>query len=93
MAESQNPTDPQEDRERESQESGGESRRQFVKKLPYIVPVMETFLLSTNTEVFGGDDDDDDDKKKRKKRKKKTSPTSSVLPPPLPPGDDDDDDD
>ena len=95
MAEAQSSTDPHaEDLERGNSLSEGESRRQFIKKLPYIAPAMETFLLSTGTDVHGDDDDDDDDdkKKKKKKKKKKTSP-SGPGPPPPPPDDDDDDDD
>lgn len=45
----------------------GESRREFIKKLPYLAPVVQTFLLSET--AFGSDrrgseggDDDDDDK-------------------------------
>lgn len=34
----------------------GESRREFIKKLPYIAPVVQTFLLSET--AFGGNDDD-----------------------------------
>ena len=34
----------------------GESRRSFIKKLPYIAPVIETFLLS---ETAYGDSSDD----------------------------------
>ena len=91
MAEPQSSTDPHaEDLERENPQSEGESRRQFIKKLPYIVPAMETFLLSTSTGVYG---DDDDDKKKKKKKKKKTSPGGPGPPPPPPDDDDDDDDD
>ena len=90
MAEPQSSTDPHaEDLERENPQSEGESRRQFIKKLPYIAPAMETFLLSTSTGVYGDDDDDDDDDDKKKK-KKKTSPSGPG--PPLPPPDDDDDD-
>ena len=85
MAELESSADPHdEDLEDENSHSEGESRRQFIKKLPYIAPAMETFLLSTSTGVHGDDDDD--------KKKKKTSP-SGPGPPPPPPDDDDDDDD
>ena len=91
MADLESSADPHdEDLEDENSHSEGESRRQFIKKLPYIAPAMETFLLSTSTGVHGDDDDDDD--KKKKKKKKKTSP-SGPGPPPPPPDDDDDDDD
>lgn len=33
----------------------GESRRSFIKKLPYIAPVIETFLLSET--AYGSSDD------------------------------------
>ena len=85
MADLESSADPHdEDLEDENSHSEGESRRQFIKKLPYIAPAMETFLLSTSTGVHGDDDDD--------KKKKKTLP-SGPGPPPPPPDDDDDDDD
>ena len=49
MAEKQGPESDAErpDRAAEDGESGGgESRRNFIKKLPYIAPAIETFLLS-----------------------------------------------
>lgn len=32
----------------------GRSRRDFIKKLPYIAPVVETFLLSETVDAKGG---------------------------------------
>ena len=55
-----------------------ETRREFIKKLTYVTPLLTTFLL----------DDDASGKKKTKKKKKKKKKTS-----PVPHGDDDDDDD
>ncbi len=37
----------------------GESRREFIKRLPYIAPVVQSFFLR---ETAYGDDDDDKDK-------------------------------
>lgn len=37
----------------------GESRRSFIKKLPYIAPVIETFLLSETAYVYGSHDKSD----------------------------------
>ena len=35
-------------------ESAGESRRNFIKKLPYIAPAIETFLLSETAYAQAG---------------------------------------
>ena len=50
MAEPQDPKEPQAD----AGDEADESRRQFIKRLAYIAPVMETFLLSKA--AFGGGD-------------------------------------
>ena len=42
----------------------GESRREFIKKLPYLAPVVQTFLLSETafgSERRGGEGEDDQD--------------------------------
>ncbi len=54
----------------------GESRREFIKKLPYLAPVVQTFLLSETAfgsdrrGSEGGDDDDDDDDKDKDDKEK-----------------------
>ena len=60
MAEKQAPESDgeQPDRAAEDGESGGgESRRNFIKKLPYIAPAIETFLLSETAYAKKKDDD------------------------------------
>ena len=93
MAEPMDPTGTAE----AGEESGGderENRRDFIKKLAYTVPVMETFLLS---ETAYGDDDDDDSGGGRGRGRTSPHPGRGRgrLPPPPPPddggGDDDDD--
>lgn len=57
----------------------GESRREFIKKLPYLAPVVQTFLLSKT--AFGSDDHDgdhgdghDDDNDRGRRRRRQVSP-------------------
>ena len=64
MSDTENPNQPDmEGADTEAQaegvESNAESRRAFIKKLAYIPPAMQTFILVDSS--FAGDDDDDDD--------------------------------
>ena len=96
MEESKDPTGPQQAGE-DSGGDEGENRRDFIKKLAYMAPVMETFMLS---ETAYGDDDDDDTGGGRGRGRTSPHPgrgRGRMPPPPPPPddggGDDDDDDD
>ena len=58
MSETRNPVETEENNA-DIEKSRAESRRAFIKKLAYIPPAMQTFILVDN--AFAGDDDDDDD--------------------------------
>lgn len=77
---------PETEAEPDTTESGeeaggsGESRRDFIKKLPYVAPVIETFLLEDT--VYAAD------KKKPSRRRRRISPVPNEpkpVPPPPPP--------
>ena len=67
--------------------ASGESRREFIKKLPYVAPVIQSFFLRDT--VYGDDDDDDGGRgrgrgrvSKVKKEKKDKGKTAAPPPPP-----------
>ncbi|MFH1570274.1 MAG: hypothetical protein ABIL09_19940 [Gemmatimonadota bacterium] len=68
---------------------GGESRRHFIKKLPYVAPVIESFFLSET--VYGQSTDNQGRGRGRvskppKDKKDKSGETAPPPPPPPPPG-------
>jgi hypothetical protein len=71
-------------------ETQEQSRREFIRKLAYVPPVLTTFLLDDTAFAKDKDDDDDDDKKGRGRGRGRTSPPGrargrdSDIPPPPP---------
>jgi len=59
--------------------SSGESRRDFIKKLPYVAPVIETFLLEDTAYAAK------DKKKGRRRRRISPVPKERAPVPPPPP--------
>ena len=52
----------------------GESRRDFIKKLPYIAPAIQTFFLSETVYAKKSDDDSDDSRGRGRGRRRRISP-------------------
>lgn len=73
--ERENPRKPEQD---EQDEQDGETRRNFLKKLTYVAPLMITFQMDSEAVAKGDDDDDDDDGGNKNSKKKKISPNPKV---------------
>lgn len=73
----------------ESPDRDGNTRREFIKKLTYVAPVMITFQMNT---AEAKDDDDNNNRKKnqKKNRKKRISPVPKTKKKKKKGGDDDD---
>lgn len=74
----------------EKRATSGESRREFMKKLPYVAPVIQSFVLSDT--VYGDQPDYEGGgrargrvSKVKKDKKDKDGKTSPPPPPPPPP--------
>ena len=71
----------------------GESRRNFLKLLPYITPVVLTFQLGEEVDAAKNKRKNKNKNKNKKKRKISPLPKDRRTPPPPPSRDNDDDDD
>ncbi len=65
------------------------SRRDFIKKLPYVAPVIQTFLFSEGT-LASGNDRGNQRNQRRNQRGVSPNPGQGNPPPPPPKKDDDD---
>lgn len=67
-------------------EGGGDaSRRQFIRKLAWVAPVIETFLLTDNA-FAGGNNDQAGKAQRRQRRRVSPRPGQGSAPPPPPAG-------
>ncbi len=63
--------------------TGEGSRRQFMRKLAWVAPVIETFLLSDS--AFASGSESQGKKQQRRQQRRKVSPRPNERPPPPPP--------
>jgi len=68
-------------------EGGSASRREFIKKVAYVAPVIETFLLSETAYASGGSGGNQSRGRGRGRRRISPTPHDRRVPPP-PPGQD-----
>jgi len=78
--------DSDKDKEHQPDESGGASRREFIKKVAYVAPVIETFLLS-ETAYGQGQSQGRGEQGRGRRRVSPVPPNRTPPPPPLPVGD------
>ena len=69
-------------------ETGDASRRGFIKKLPYVAPAIQTFLMSEG--VLASGNQRGNQKSQRRKQRGVSPNPGKGNPPPPPPADDDD---
>ncbi len=66
----------------ETDQTSDEGRRDFIKKLPYVAPVIQTFLLSEG--VLAGGKQRGNQKNQRRKKGVSPNPGKGNPPPPPP---------
>ncbi len=77
--------DSQPDEANEQGESGGASRREFIKKVAYVAPVIETFLLSETAYGQGKSQGSQARGRGRGRGRRRVSPVPPNRTPPPPP--------